>query len=259
MADYDSALPIRSEADGSDERVHVKICDGTTPTQMATVDSDGNVYVQAHGKRADDAADVTLRLSELGNANTDGVYEADNNSLPSNTGLIACDRAAAPAATDQTLRLTGVQGTTDTTHWSLDVAMHDGDGEGIDDSHPLPIKVVSGLSTGTPVFAYEKESAVAKDGTGTHTITPSADTEAKISQISASGSGKIKMEVKWGPTASEVLKYVAFNSTAQPNICWTLMEDLVLAETDSLIVTVTNLDNAAQDIYTTIEYETRAV
>ena len=46
MADYDSGLPIRSEADGTDERVQVKIVDKTNPdTQQATVDTDDNLKV----------------------------------------------------------------------------------------------------------------------------------------------------------------------------------------------------------------------
>ena len=44
MADYDSGLPIRSEVDGTDERVHVKIVDGTTDpaVNQTRVDSDNN-------------------------------------------------------------------------------------------------------------------------------------------------------------------------------------------------------------------------
>ena len=77
MADYDSGLPIRSEADGTDERVHVKIVDGATPSQMATVDTDLNVKVGVYGDRADDGADVALLLSEEGRANGRGDYEFD--------------------------------------------------------------------------------------------------------------------------------------------------------------------------------------
>jgi hypothetical protein len=44
MADFDSSLPVRTESAGD---LEVKIVDGTTTTQKASVDSDGAVLVKA--------------------------------------------------------------------------------------------------------------------------------------------------------------------------------------------------------------------
>src|SRR3989304_1668597 len=93
MADYDSSLPIRSEADGTDERVHTKICDGATPSQMATVDADLNLHVEVHGNKPA-GTDIELRLSELGAPNPDGDYDASDNTKPASVGVIAHDRGA---------------------------------------------------------------------------------------------------------------------------------------------------------------------
>lgn len=49
MSDYPQGLPVRSEADGTDNRVQVKIVDGSTPSQKATVDTDNALKVLATG------------------------------------------------------------------------------------------------------------------------------------------------------------------------------------------------------------------
>lgn len=50
MADIPSALPVRSEADGADERVQVKIVDSTNPgTQQGVVDANNDFHVLAKG------------------------------------------------------------------------------------------------------------------------------------------------------------------------------------------------------------------
>ena len=50
MSDYKSGLPVRSEADGTDERLQTKIVDATSPdTQQMEVDSDNNAHVEVHG------------------------------------------------------------------------------------------------------------------------------------------------------------------------------------------------------------------
>lgn len=147
-ADYDSSLPIRSESDGADERVHVKIVDGSSgAVNQATVDSDKNLHIECHGNRADDTADIVLTLSELGYANTDGVYEADDNSDPGNIGLIGHVRNATPGDTHQTIRWTGVNGTTATTVWAMDVSLHDEDGNPYSDSNPLFVAIDSDNNT----------------------------------------------------------------------------------------------------------------
>ena len=97
MADYNSGLPIRSEADGADERVQVKVVDSTNPdTQQMTVDTDGNLHAEAHGNDPS-GVDRVLRTSEEGHANVSGLYDVAQNTDPANIGLIAHSRSATPA------------------------------------------------------------------------------------------------------------------------------------------------------------------
>lgn len=254
MADFDSSLPIRSEADGADERVHIKICDGTTAATMAQVDVDNNLHIEVHGDRADDQADVVLRLSETGDVNSDGVYDANNNSNPSSNGVVGHVRDATPAITDLTNRITSTQGSDDTTHWSLDVSMHDGNGDAISGSNPMPVEFEL-TGSGDAVYDYKKASSIASDATDDHVYQVTAAKVLTISKVMASASGKIKMELATGSSGTETEILAMFNSTANPNIIYEFFENQEVAATDWVVITITNLDNQAQDVYSVIEGE----
>jgi len=253
MADYDSGLPIRSEADGADERVHVKIVDYTTPANGTTVDTDGNVHVEVHGNNPA-GTDEVLRLSQLGAPNPDGVYEGTDNTKPAHVGNIAHVRAAAPADTDLTQRITAVTGATDTTHHSMDVSIHDGDGDAIDDANPLPVKLVTS-TIGDVIQDFKQATAVASDASDTHTYSVSAGKAFTLTSVQASASGKIKAEIRSGTPAATDLICVMFNSTANPNVEYVFSEDHIVAAEDDVEIVITNLDNQAQNVYSLIEGE----
>jgi hypothetical protein len=115
MADFDSSLPIRSEVDGLDARVHVKIVDGTTSpaVNQTKVDDNNRLWVFARGNDPT-ASDVGARHSELGHYAVDGVYDVTNNTDPSNFGVIAHQRNATPADSHQTVRVTSANPDSDT-------------------------------------------------------------------------------------------------------------------------------------------------
>lgn len=246
MADYDSGLPIRSEADGTDERVHVKIVDGTNPAvNQTTVDSDSNLHVEIHGN--DPAGvDRVVRTSEIGALTPDGVYDATDNTKPGNVGLIASVRDAAPGDTTQTQRLTSV---TNGDKRLLDVSIHDEDGAVFSEDNPFPVTVVD--AEGTEVSNYQTSASVAANASVNHDYTV-AGTDLKLQQIFASGSGKIKVEVRVGPTLTLVSKFVGFNSTANPNIEFTLKSPITVPVGDIVRVVITNRDNQPQDVYSTV-------
>ena len=106
MADIDSSLPIRSIQD-VDERVLVKIQDSADPTgtNKQTQVSDNSLWVKPRGQQVGGGTN-TLLLSQIGAIVLDGIYDASNNTDPSNVGLIAAARAATPGDADQTQRLT---------------------------------------------------------------------------------------------------------------------------------------------------------
>ena len=248
MSDYNSGLPIRTEADGADERVHVKIVDGTTPSQRAIVDTDGNVHTEIHGNDPG-GTDRVVRTSELGALTPDGVYDASNNTKPGNAGLIAAQRAATPGDSDQIQRVTAI--TASDVH-ALDVALHDAAGLAFSASNPLPVASVD--SIGTPINDYATSAAVAAAASVNHDYTVSAAVTLYADEIVAAGSGKIKLEVKLETAAASgtfVTKFVLFNSTAEPNIILPL-KGLQQVTGAKVRLTITNRDLQAQDIYSTI-------
>ena len=124
MADIDSSLPIRSIQD-VDERVLVKIQDSADPTgtNKQTQVSDNSLWVKPRGQQVGGGTN-TLLLSQIGAIVLDGLYDASNNTDPSNVGLIAAARAATPGDADQTQRLTSgtptASGLTDANIHALD-------------------------------------------------------------------------------------------------------------------------------------------
>lgn len=251
MADQNTGLPIRTEADGVDERVHVKIVDGTSPSVNQTrVDSDNNLHVEIHGN--DPAGvDLVVRTSEIGALTPDGVYDVDINTKPGNTGLIASSRVTTPDDTTQTERLTSVVDSGGKKRL-LDVSIHDEDGEPFTASNPMPVALVT---EGTEVNNYLTSAAVAAAASVNHDYTVTALMSLKLSQIWAAASGKMKIlvQVETGvATAVFVTRFAGFNSTANPNIEIPIGENITVAAGVRVRVVRTNLDNQAQDLYSTI-------
>lgn len=254
MADYDSGLPIRTEADGTDERVHVKIVDGTNPAvNQTTVDSDKNLHVEGHGN--DPAGvDRVIKTSEEGSTDIDGVYDVTGNTEPANIGVVTQERNAASADSRQTEQITGKRGTVDTTVVAMDVSLHDEDGNKYTTSNPLPV-VVSDSEGGVDVCDEKEQTSVAKDVTANHDYTVTALKTLRLKQVLTAASGKMKVEVfiEDGPSAGTFTrKWVRFNSTAVTNADVTLAETLQVAAGVIVRVALTNLENQPQNLYSTI-------
>jgi hypothetical protein len=250
MSDYNSGLPVRSQADGVDEKVIVKVIDGVPGgTNQMSVDSDKNAHVEVHGN--DPAGvDRVLRTSELGALTPDGVYDGSNNTKPGNTGLIASVRDAAPSDSTQTQRLTSV---TNGTKRLLDISMHDENGAPFSASNPLPVTSVD--SEGTEINNYDAAVNVAAGATSNHDYTVTVATTLKLSQIWATASGKMKIEVQVETgVATNVFttRFVGFNSTANPNVLIPVNENISVAAGVRVRVIKRNNDNQSQDLYSTI-------
>ena len=248
MSDYNSALPIRTEADGTDERLHAKIVDGADPSNRMTVDSDLNAHVEIHGNDPE-GADVVVKLSESGNVALDGEYDAATNSVPSTVGLIGHVRDNAPQSSHLLQRLTSI---TNGQKRLLDVSIHDEDGNVFSASNPLPVTSVD--SEGTEVNSFSQETVDA-GLTSVHDYTVTALKTLKLSQVWASASGKLKIEIqKETGVASDVFDtvFVGFNSTATPNILLPINENITALAGVRVRVIRSNLDKQPQDVYSTI-------
>lgn len=251
MSDYDSSLPIRSEADGADERVQVKIVDSSNPdTQQATVDTDNNLHVEIHGNDEGNV-DRVVALSEKGNVSLDGDYDVSNNTNPSSAALIAHDRSATHDRTTQNQRPTAVAGESDSV--CLDISLHDEAGQAYDADNPLPVSIEE--SEGDEVFDYNTSSSVASDATVNHDYTVSASRTFIGDSFWVSGSGKIKVELQietgvGAGTFDTVL--TGFNSTANPNVDMDLKKRIKVATGIIIRLVITNRDNQPQDLYSSL-------
>lgn len=246
MADYPSSLPVRSEADGADERLQSKLVDFTTPSQGMTIDAQGNAHVEVHG---DDpaAADKVLRLSELGHATLDGVYDGTNNTDPSQTGLVVHTRNATPGDTHQVIRQTGISN--GTVH-AADIALHDATGAAFSETNPLPVYIAA--DPGTEIVNYDTQASLAANASDTHTYAVASGI-FELKQVWAAASGKMKIEVVYYDGVSPTTIAVGFNSTANPNISISFPPYVVVGAAGKEIRVIrTNLDNQAQDVYSTV-------
>ena len=252
MSDYDSGLPVRSEADGADERVQTKIVDANNPdTQQMEVDTDNNAHVEVHGNNPV-GGDETLRLSELGHPNTDGLYDGTDNTDPSNSAVIAHSRNASPADTQSTERVTSIEDSGGTVR-ALDISLHDEDGEAYGPTNPLPVSFEE--SEGDELDDFNTSAAVAKDISVNHDYTVTAAKTLLMEEILASGSGKMKVELQLETAAASGVfdtKVVMFNSTAKPNVripCSKIRKQVAGA---IVRIKITNRDNQAQDLYSNL-------
>lgn len=248
MSDQNTALPVRTEGD-LQEKIQSKLVDYIDPSLGAQIDTDKNLHVEMHG---DDptGTDKVVKLSESGNVVLDGEYNVVTNTVPSRVGLMAHLRNATPGLAQLLQPLTAV---TNGLKRLLDVALHDENGDAFSTSNPLPVTLVD--SEGEEINDYKQAIAVAKDAVDNHDYTVTALKTLKASQIIASASGKIKVEVQVeNGVASGIYttKFTQFNSTANPNVLFDIKELIQVAAGVKIRVAITNKDNAAQDVYSTI-------
>lgn len=269
MADYDSSLPIRTEAAGD---VDVFISDATTPSQKLKVNADGSIDASfAPGTQVEitDGTDV-LEINPDGSISavvtaTDldirNLVFADDKvdiSNSTNVGVTATDLDIRNLvfATDS-VDVSGSSVTVtaadldirDLTAASDSVAAHlfDEAGSAFSLTNPLPVEMVSDAS-GDEICDYNTTAAVAKNASTNHDYTVTAAKTFLAHSIWASGSGKIKVEV----LSNGVTIFVGFNSTANPNIEIPIGKMCKTAATQVVRITITNLDNQAQDLYSTL-------
>ena len=114
-----------------------------------------------------------------------------------------------------------------------------------------PVFTVVGEDPSPIVHDYDKASAIASDASSAHTFSPSNST--RVYGLELSASGYCKYEVAFGTTASEVETYVFFTEPSSRSKSVKFEKPISIAGgTESMVITKTNLDNKAQDLYSTI-------
>ena len=119
-------------------------------------------------------------------------------------------------------------------------------------ANPVPVTITS-ASSGTPIQQYLTSAALAAGSSVTLTYTVPATHTFSFERVWASASGKIKIQVQTGASGSPVNMMVGFNSTATPNIDFTVTAPPTLTAAQVVNVIITNEDKAAFDVYATVE------
>lgn len=218
MADYNSSLPVRTESAGD---VDVLISDATTPSQKLKVNVDGSIDVNA-------AVKVGEKIII-----TDGTEDMAVNADGSINAVVT--------ATDLDIR--DLTATSD----SVQANLFDEAGVAYSLTNPLPVEMVSD-SSGDEVCDYQTTASVASDASVNHDYTVSVGKTLLLEQAWVTGSGKIKVEL----FVNAVAKFVGFNSTANPNVEIPVKKMCKANAGEIVRLTVTNLDNQAQDLYSTL-------
>ncbi len=252
MSDYDSSLPVRTQNDGD---VVVKISDATITSQQLTVNADGSINITDNGGSI--TVDGTVSVSNLP-ATVDTNYGA----VGANTIRTAAQIGNATGAADfdagatgaQTLRTEANQGAPALIANAWPTKVTDGtDTLEVNADGSINVNVTATAST--HVNDYATSSAVAAAASVNHDYTVTALKTLHLNQIEAAGSGKTKLEVKVETgVASGVFntRFVQFNSTADPSMSLHLDNDISVAAGVRVRLVLTNKDNQAQDLYSTI-------
>lgn len=277
MADYDSSLPVRTESAGD---VDAFISDATTPSQKLKVNADGSIdtntslpsgtqveitdgtetlEINADGSlnsvvtatdldiRALTNADVVTVEDGGGSLTVDGTVAAtqsgtwDIGTITNDVNIADGGNSITVDAVDLDVRdLTAASD-------SVQANLFDEAGVAFSAANPLPV-VQTSDQAGDEIVDFQTSASVAKDASVNHDYTVTAATTFLGEQAWISGSGKLKAEV----LVNGALKYVAFNSTANPNVEIPLGKILKGAATEVIRITITNRDNQPQDVYSTL-------
>ena len=169
----------------------------------------------------------------------------------------------------QTLRVVANQGAANATPWNENISQIAGAapsatnalpsqistaGAFVSTANPFPV-VVSNVAVGTQVNDYNTVAALAAAASSNHDYTITATKTFQGRGFFAAGSGKIKVEVQISPDGvTFTSKFVAFNSTANPNIA-IMLDNISLPDSGTgskIRIIRTNLDKLSQDVYSTI-------
>jgi len=282
VADYDSSLPIRTEAAGD---VDVFISDRVTPSQKLKVNADGSIDTNfAAGAKViitDGTDDVEVNADGSINAvvtatdldirplvNTDVVTVEDGGGsitvdavaldvrALTNADVVTIEDGGGSITVDGTVAITGDVNVTATdldirdltaASDSVQANLFDQAGVAYSATNPMPVEMVSDQA-GDEIVEFNQSSAVAKDASVNHDYAVTAAKTFLGEEAWISGSGKLKLKM----LVDGATVFVGFNSTANPNIRIPLEKIVKAAATQVVRFRITNRDEQAQDVYSTL-------
>jgi hypothetical protein len=210
MADYNSSLPVRTEADGD---VVVLLGDGTTPSQQLAIDAGGRASVAVYDSSGNDL--VITASGQITAIMSDG------------TDTVAIDSSG-----------------------NLSTLVTDGtDTLAINSDGSINVAIVDAVA-GNEVHEYGTVAAGVPGTANTvvdYTVTTSYTLQLK--SIQAACSGKFKVELLTGVSGSETAKAVAFGSTSSGQVQITFPQPIEVLTGQKVLLKVTNRDKANADVY----------
>ena len=291
MADYDSSLPARTESagdidvfisDATTPTQKLKVnADGSVDTNFAAgskiiitdgvddleVNVDGSINVKQDKLAfATDTVDVsgssitatvsgtdidirdlvfaTDKVDVSGSSVTVTAADLDIRDLAFATDSVDVSGSSVTATVSATdLDIRDLVAATD----SVQANLFDEAGVAYSQANPLPVELTQDQS-GDEIVDFNTSAAVAKDASVNHDYTVTAAKTFLGEEAWISGSGKIKVEL----LVNGAIKWVGFNSTANPNIRIPLEKIMKANAAEVIRFTITNKDKAAQDVYSTL-------
>lgn len=252
MADFNSSLPIRTESAGD---AIVKVADATLPSQQLTVNADGSVNITDNGGSLTvDATDLDIRDLDSAQDSVE-VLQATHDNLNANANIQVGDvdvsngNPVPVSDAGGSLTVDAVDlDIRDLTHVSDSVKVGDGtDFLAVNTDGSINVVVVS-EQDGTEVIDYQTTTALAAAASTNHDYTVPGGVTFYGEEAWMSASGKIKAQL----LINGAVKWIGFNSTANPNIRIPLEHLAKAAATQVVRITITNNDNQAQDVYSTL-------
>lgn len=235
MADYDSSLPIRTEADG-DAVIGVV---GLTEANRAEVNASNEQLVKdtdvetAIGNIEENQTDKS-QMTQI----TDGTEELAINA--SNEALVK--------DTDVESKLTDIE--TNQTDGTQKTKVTDGtDDLGVNSDGSINVNVVDS-SQGDEIHEYGTQASGVPGTPNTvvdYTVTTGKTLLLKA--IQATASGKFKFELKAGTPSSETTRAVGFGSSSNGTIEIVFPTPIEVSASDKVLLIITNSDKANADVY----------
>jgi hypothetical protein len=116
----------------------------------------------------------------------------------------------------------------------------------------LRVTITDPTESATEVKDYQTSASVAVGATANHDYTVTVSTTLVLNRVWASASGRIKLEIILDPAGTPDPVLTGFNSTANPNIDVDVEGDVEVAAGVVVRIAITNLDEDAQDVYSTL-------
>lgn len=155
--------------------------------------------------------DVVIEAENLNlQVQLEGEYDAIENPKPDSTGIVAHERGATQNRTNQNRRPTAKRGSTDTDTVSIDVALHNHEGNKYDEENPFPVVKVPLDSVVAPI-RHDYASVTVTTGAYVQLV---ASIGARVRRLCITDTSGRALYLAFGAAASEVDQIIIPNGAA---------------------------------------------